>query len=68
MRPNPQAADPPPVWDRWSQITADQPKRWPTLDDNAAQIITPTDNILVDNRVQIQVTAGQTGFSPRLLD
>lgn len=62
-RPNPDSAVPPPVWDRWSQITADQPKRWPTLDDNAAQAIVPTDNILVDNRVQIQVTAGQTGFS-----
>lgn len=62
-RPNPAGTNPPPVWARWSEITADQPKRWPALNDNAVQSIVPTGDILVDNRVQIQITAGQTGFS-----
>ena len=62
-RPNPNNSDPAPVWARWSEISNDQPKRWPSLDDNVVQTIIPTADVLVDSRVQIQITAGQSGFS-----
>jgi len=50
-------------WARWAAIATDQPKRWPSLDDNAVQTIVPTDDVFVDNRIQIQLTTGQTGFT-----
>ncbi len=59
-KPNPQALNPAPTYARWNEVQ--EAKKWPTLDENVIQKVTPSTVVLVDENINIKVTGAQKGF------